>query len=154
MTVGFTTRPVPGIEAVVPDGWESTLGGDGTGALTGTARAASAVAAARNAVDALAGRARAVGLELDVTSVRAEDARTRAAGAVATPYPPVVGYAEIAQIAGVSRQRAWQLARNTGFPPPVLDTGYGPLYDERAVRAWLAARDPRPGRPRRAHSRA
>ena len=61
-------------------------------------------------------------------------------------WPEVVGYAEIADMAGVSRQRAHQLAHMPGFPPAVITTAQGPLMRKTAVAAWLATRDTRPGR--------
>lgn len=64
-------------------------------------------------------------------------------------YPDVVGYAEIAQMAGVSRQRARQLAETSGFPPPVIRTAQGPLMSRSAVENWVATRNTSPGRPRR-----
>ena len=51
-------------------------------------------------------------------------------------YPQVVGFAEIARIAGVSRQ----LAEKESFPHPVIKTSQGPLYNVHAVHRWLEAR--------------
>lgn len=62
--------------------------------------------------------------------------------------PPLVGYAEIAEIAGVSRQRARQFADLPDFPVPVVETAAGPLRVRAAVEAWAATRNPTPGRPR------
>lgn len=55
-------------------------------------------------------------------------------------YPQVVGYAEIAKMAGVSRQRVRQLAEKREFPRPVIRTGQGPLYSVHAVERWLESR--------------
>lgn len=55
-------------------------------------------------------------------------------------YPQVVGFAEIARMAGVSRQRARQLAEKASFPHPVIKTSQGPLYNVHAVQRWLDAR--------------
>ncbi len=55
-------------------------------------------------------------------------------------FPDVVGYAEIADMGGVSRQRARQWAQIPGFPPPVITTAQGPLRSRAAVAAWLDAR--------------
>lgn len=63
-------------------------------------------------------------------------------------FPDVVGYAEIAELAGVSRQRARQFREIPGFPAPVIETGQGPLFSRAAIDAWVEKRDPRPGRPR------
>lgn len=55
-------------------------------------------------------------------------------------FPEVVGYAEIAEIAGVSRQRARQFADLQGFPRPVIETAQGPLRSKTAVESWLENR--------------
>lgn len=64
-------------------------------------------------------------------------------------FPAVVGYAEIADMAGVSRQRARQFAESDSFPTPVITTAQGPLMSQNAVRAWLDDRNTKPGRPRK-----
>lgn len=63
-------------------------------------------------------------------------------------YPEVVGYAEIAQMAGVSRQRARQFSQIPSFPSPVIVTAQGPLMSKVAVDTWIKTRNTRPGRPR------
>ncbi|GAA4106039.1 helix-turn-helix transcriptional regulator [Enteractinococcus coprophilus] len=55
-------------------------------------------------------------------------------------YPQVVGYAEIAKMAGVSRQRVRQLAEKKNFPRAVIRTAQGPLYSVHAVERWLESR--------------
>lgn len=68
---------------------------------------------------------------------------------IETPtIPDLVGYAEIAEIAGVSRSRARQFADLDGFPAPVVETAAGPLRLKSAVQAWVATRNTKPGRPR------
>lgn len=62
-------------------------------------------------------------------------------------FPDVVGFAEIAELAGVSRQRARQFAAIDGFPAPVITTAQGPLMTKTAVERWLENRNTRPGRP-------
>lgn len=64
-------------------------------------------------------------------------------------YPPVVGYAEIARMTGVTRQRAHAFPQIASFPKPVIETAQGPLYSEHAVRAWASQRGTTPGRPRK-----
>lgn len=64
-------------------------------------------------------------------------------------FPAVVGYAEIAEIAGVSRQRVRQLADSDGFPSPVIETAQGPLFPQVAAERWASSRQPRSGRPRK-----
>lgn len=65
-------------------------------------------------------------------------------------FPEVVGYAEIADLAGVSRQRARAFSKIEGFPSPVIETAQGPLLAKAAVQQWLETRNTRPGRPSRA----
>lgn len=55
--------------------------------------------------------------------------------------PEVVGYAEIAQMAGVSRQRARQFADIAGFPKPAIVTAQGPLMTKTSVTQWLDNRN-------------
>ena len=64
-------------------------------------------------------------------------------------FPKVVGYAEIAKLAGVTRQRAYQFPQIDTFPKPVIETAQGPLFTETAILAWLETRDAKPGRPRK-----
>ena len=63
-------------------------------------------------------------------------------------YPKVVGYAEIARMAGVSRQRAYKFPQIGTFPKPVIETAQGPLYSESAIEVWLANRVRKAGRPK------
>lgn len=61
-------------------------------------------------------------------------------------FPDVVGWAEVAKLAGVTRQRARQFRNSPGFPAPVIETSQGPLMAKRAVEQWVRTRDTRPGR--------
>lgn len=63
--------------------------------------------------------------------------------------PPLVGYAEIADMLGVSRQRAAQLAaEHDTFPQAVVTTAAGPLRVRSQVEAWGRNRNRKPGRPK------
>jgi len=62
--------------------------------------------------------------------------------------PDLVGYAEIAEMAGVSRQRARQFSKIAGFPVAVVETAAGPLRLRASIEAWLRNRNTKPGRPR------
>ena len=62
--------------------------------------------------------------------------------------PALIGYAEIAELAGVSRQRARQFAKIDGFPVAVVETAAGPLRLRASVLAWLETRNTQPGRTR------
>lgn len=60
-------------------------------------------------------------------------------------FPKLAGLAEIAGLAGVSRQRAAQLARHPDFPKPVDRLAMGPVWREADVIEFL--KTPRkPGR--------
>ena len=63
-------------------------------------------------------------------------------------FPPVVGYTEIAETAGLSRQRIRQLAGTAGFPAPVIETAQGPLFPKAAAEQWTRTRQPKAGRPK------
>lgn len=91
---------------------------------------------------------------------RVEDATgTKALGVEALPQheverrlqrpnvPQLVGNADIAEILGVSRQRAAQLADVAGFPPPVMTIKAGPLRVRDQVEDWARTWDRKAGRP-------
>lgn len=63
----------------------------------------------------------------------------------------VVGISEIAQLLGVTPQRAGQIARDhADFPAPVAALAAGRVWDAEGVKAWIAAHpDRRGGRPRK-----
>ena len=62
--------------------------------------------------------------------------------------PPLVGYAEIAEMAGVSRQRARELPNLPDFPPAVTETSSkGPLRVRSQVANWIQGWERRAGRP-------
>lgn len=65
-----------------------------------------------------------------------------------------VGVAEIADLFGVSRQRAGQLIERQDFPDPVSRLKAGPVFSTSSVVAfhqrWLRTRSPQGGRPRKA----
>jgi chromosome partitioning protein len=54
----------------------------------------------------------------------------------------LLGIAEVAEMAGVTRQAAtnWRLRKGTGFPEPVLTLAMGPLFLRPAVEKWLKGR--------------
>ena len=69
-------------------------------------------------------------------------------------HPRLVGIAEIARMAGVSRQRASQLARSPSFPKPHAELASGPVWFEPHVTKIVAAWERKPGRPRGAGTNA
>jgi predicted DNA-binding transcriptional regulator AlpA len=62
-----------------------------------------------------------------------------------TRFPKLAGLAEVASLAGVSRQRAAQLAAHPQFPEPVDRLAMGPVWREADVKAFLAV-ERKPGR--------
>jgi hypothetical protein len=103
---------------------------------------------ARVAVDLVTTAARKAGLppwqvvKLEVTEWERFDAELDEPNT-----PDLVGIAELAELVGVTRQRASTLARRPGFPEPLAELASGPVWDlrmvERFVRSWAR----KPGRP-------
>ena len=83
---------------------------------------------------------RALDIEASVTAVTVQNEETFQEELHEPVYPDVVGYAEIAKMAGVSRQRVRQLTERDIFPRPVIRTAQGPLYSVHAVERWLETR--------------
>lgn len=83
---------------------------------------------------------RAYDIEAAVTSVMVQSEEAFQEELREPVYPQVVGYAEIAKMAGVSRQRIRQLAEKNNFPRYVIRTGQGPLYSVHSVERWLESR--------------
>lgn len=81
-----------------------------------------------------------LGIEAVVTSVMLQNEDAFQQELREPVYPEVVGYAEIAKMAGLSRQRIRQLAEKPVFPKPVIRTAQGPLYSAHAVERWLEER--------------
>jgi len=86
---------------------------------------------------------------IEVIRVDLMTEEVRQARNAAPSIPTLVGYSEIADLAGVSRQRAREIANLDGFPIPVVETASGPLRVKEAVESWLNQWDRRPGRPRK-----
>ena len=64
--------------------------------------------------------------------------------------PALAGVAEIAAIAGVTRQRAQQISQQKGFPDPVLVLKMGPVWRQSDVEDYITAwRDKQKARGRR-----
>lgn len=71
------------------------------------------------------------------------------ARALAPSIPELVGYAEIAGMFGVTRERARQLAALDGFPAAVVETKAGPLRVRAQVEAWGRTWERKTGRPKK-----
>ncbi|MCU6481961.1 helix-turn-helix transcriptional regulator [Arthrobacter sp. A2-55] len=63
--------------------------------------------------------------------------------------PDLVGITEIAEMTGVSRQRANALVKQPGFPPAVVSLTAGQFRRRADVKRWLEQWDRRPGRRQR-----
>jgi hypothetical protein len=87
--------------------------------------------------------------DVDVVRVDVMTEQARKAANENPSIPPLVGYAEIADLAGVSRQRARELAHLDGFPVAVVETAAGPLRVKEAVESWIQNWNRKPGRPRK-----
>lgn len=59
--------------------------------------------------------------------------------------------ADIADVIGVSRQRAAEIVRKEGFPKPYAYYGFAhhPLWDEGEFDFWLNTWERKPGRPKK-----
>jgi hypothetical protein len=61
--------------------------------------------------------------------------------------PDLVGVAELAELCGVTRQRASVLARSEGFPEPLAELASGPVWDLRMVNRFVREWPRKAGRP-------
>lgn len=100
-----------------------------------------------NAIDQISAALVAENVNPNIVSVEVQSEEAFNAELARPVYPEVVSYAEVAKMAGVSRQRARQLADTPSFPVPVIQTGQGPLFSCHAVEQWVETRNTRPGRP-------
>lgn len=66
-----------------------------------------------------------------------------------TTRTDLIPAAEIARLAGVSRQRAHILATRYDFPDPAVESSLGKLWRRDQVVAFLATWERRSGRPRK-----
>ncbi len=56
----------------------------------------------------------------------------------------LVGTVEIAEMLGVSRQRAHQIAAKPSFPAPVATLASGKVWETEPVKAWIRENRPEP----------
>lgn len=68
---------------------------------------------------------------------------------LAAAPPEIMGVQEIADLLGVSRQRAHQLTKRDDFPEPLHQLAAGSIWAGAAVRRWAATWERRQGRPRK-----
>ena len=60
------------------------------------------------------------------------------------PVPELMGIAEIADLIGRTRQRAWQITTTPGFPEPVQTLTMGKVWRATDVRDWVLTNPRRP----------
>lgn len=65
---------------------------------------------------------------------------------VQAEFPALAGMREVAEILGVSRQRAYELIKKPTFPKPVVKLMTGPLWLASAVEKFAESRRKVPGR--------
>jgi hypothetical protein len=105
---------------------------------------ATAVAVALEAEDAAATKAELGGY---VTAVTVADAATPD-GEATWIRTPLLGLTDIGKLLGVSRQRAAELAKDHAlFPPAVVRTASGSLFEEGAINAFKDSWERKVGRP-------
>lgn len=93
------------------------------------------------AISGLCGTVEGLG-SFDISEVRAVRATDRLTGDPGELIlPDLVGYARIAAMAGVSRQRARMFPKIEDFPHPVVITDQGPLFSRRAILTWVGRRE-------------
>lgn len=105
---------------------------------------ATAVAHALEAEEAAATKADLGG---HVTAVTVADAATPD-GEATWIRTPLLGLTDIGKLLGVSRQRASELAKDHAlFPPAVVRSSTGSLFEEAAIRAFKDSWERKVGRP-------
>lgn len=65
-------------------------------------------------------------------------------------FPPLAGIREVAELLGVSRQRASELQTRPGFPAPVALLAAGPVWRVGDLSSFAETWERKPGRPRKA----
>ena len=110
------------------------------GTITVCVEASSAAGSVTEATSAVAHALAAEDLDWTTTAIKVQNEDAFEAELNRPLFPEVVGYAEIAKMAGVSRQRARQFAEKPSFPAPVIETAQGPLMSKHAIERWLETR--------------
>ena len=160
-SIGFTIQPPLDedtafdlLDALAEHGAAMSVSRDFTEAhVTMTVTADHAIDAVEVATDLLRSGAADLG-EVDVTELRTVTPEAFDAELAEPIFPPVLGFAEIAERAGVSCQRARQFTKIAGFPPAVIETAQGPLFNVHAIERWLETRNTSPGRRKAATTSA
>lgn len=88
----------------------------------------------------------AAGLRMQPAGLHVQTRADFDRGVIRPPLPTLVGYAEIAKILVVSRQRARIVAERPDFPAVASQTSAGPLYSREQVEAFNRTWERRAGR--------
>ncbi len=83
-------------------------------------------------------------MHVELEPVEALDRRLRESG-----IPPLIGITEVADLLGVSKQRAWELSKTPDFPHPYVELAAGPVWNRHAVARFEERWPRRPGRPKK-----
>lgn len=83
-----------------------------------------------------------------VVHLEVETADDLAAQLEEPTFPALLGVAEVAELLGVTKQRASALAMSKSFPRPIAELKAGPIWAEPMVRRFVAEWPRRSGRPR------
>lgn len=104
--------------------------------LTITVQAQDAAGAASAAIAALEGSEWTRGASVAALEIRDDAERERQR--LEPKVPDLVGAVQIAEMAGVSRQRVHAIAKFPNFPPVLLETAAGAMRSRAAVEHFLA----------------
>jgi hypothetical protein len=112
--------------------------GNGLLSTTATRRANSPIEAydyIYEALKPLAGK-----IEVELVEIKTTERQDR--DLEVSNLPELIGLAEIAEMAGTSRQRVFQMTANRGFPFHVTELRSGRLWNKAAVESYLESRRP------------
>lgn len=116
-----------------------------SGSISLTITAPDAVQAAALIPEVLA-KAHPITGALTLTSLEILSEAAFQASLEAPEIPDLVGLTEIAEMAGVSRQRANAIVKQDSFPAPVLTLAAGQFRTRAAVQNWVENWTRKPGR--------
>ncbi|MBI3975630.1 MAG: hypothetical protein HY334_04485 [Armatimonadetes bacterium] len=84
----------------------------------------------------------------DIVRVEVETIDEQARRLKEPTLPTFAGISEVAEILGVTRQRAHQLAQTGSFPKPLASLAAGPIWNRHAIERFAERWTRQPGRPR------
>lgn len=99
------------------------------------------LAAADKAIKLVGERVTGKIIAVDIMTTAEADRRSK-------EQPQIVGVAEVAEILGVTKQRASVICQRDDFPAPITKLASGPVWRAGAVSTFKAGWRRQPGRPR------